>query len=346
MNVGTIQITGDYAQTDNCPATLAANSSCSINVTFTPIASGTRIGALSVSDNAQASPQTVNLTGTGSLAAVPIVVVTPTSLSFSGQPLTTSSASQAVTFTNTGSARLNLGAIQITGDFSPTNNCPATLAANSACTINVTFTPTASGTRSGALTVTDNVQGSPQVVNLTGTGADFSLASSPSSNTVQPGSAANYTLTVSHVGGFFGNAVKLTCSGMPAQTSCSLSPSAVTPGASAASSLLTITSTATVSQVTPKASRGAPIYAVWIQLQTIGLFGVVVVASKSSSRRMRGCVLAILLTMALLFMTSCAGGTGIGPTRQTGTTPGTYTITVTGSSGNLQHSLPVTLIVQ
>jgi hypothetical protein len=346
MNVGTIQITGDYAQTDNCPATLAANSSCSINVTFTPIASGTRIGALSVSDNAQASPQTVNLTGTGSSAAVPIVVVTPTSLSFSGQPLTTSSASQAVTFTNTGSAPSNLGAIQITGDYAQTDNCPATLAANSACTINVTFTPTASGTRSGALTVTDNVQGSPQVVNLTGTGSDFSLASSPSSNTVQPGSAANYTLTVSHVGGFFGNAVKLTCSGMPAQTSCSLSPSAVTPGASAASSTLTITSTATVSQVTPKASRGAPIYAVWIQLQTIGLFGVVVIASKSSSRKMRGCVLAILLTMALLFMTSCAGGTGIGPTRQTGTTPGTYTITVTGSSGNLQHSLPVTLIVQ
>ena len=61
---------------------------------------------------------------------------------------------------------------------------------------------------------------------------------------------------------------------------------------------------------------------------------------------MRGCVLAILLTMALLLMTGCAGGTGIGPTRQTGTTPGTYTITVTGSSGNLQHALPVTLIVQ
>jgi hypothetical protein len=346
MNVGTIQITGDYAQTNNCPATLTVNSSCSINVTFTPIASGTRIGALSVSDDAQASPQIVNLTGTASSAAVPIVVVTPTSLSFSGQPLTTSSASQAMIFTNTGSAPLNLGAIQITGDFSQTNNCPATLAVNSACTINVTFTPTASGTRSGALTVTDNVQGSPQVVNLTGTGADFGLASSPNSDTVQPGSAANYTLTVSHIGGSFGNTVKLTCSGLPAQTSCSLSPSAVTPGASAASSTLTITSTATVSQVAPKASRGAPIYVVWIQLQTIGLFGVVVVASKSSRRKMRGCVLAILLTMALLFMIGCAGGTGIGPTRQTGTTPGTYTITVTGSSGNLQHSLPVTLIVQ
>ncbi|MFZ0200648.1 MAG: choice-of-anchor D domain-containing protein [Candidatus Sulfotelmatobacter sp.] len=346
MNLGTIQVTGDFSQVNNCTATLAANASCTINVTFTPTASGTRSGALSVSDDAQGTPQTVNLTGTGSSAATPIAVVSPASLSFSSQPLTTSSASQAVTLSNPGSAGLNIGAIQVTGDFAQTNNCPATLAANSRCTVNVTFTPTASGARSGTLTVTDNASGSPQVVNLAGTGTDFSLTNSTGADTIQPGSAANYTLTVSHLGGSFGNAVKLTCSGLPAQTSCSLSPTAVTPGASSASSTLTITSTATVSQAVPRSSRSAPIYAVWIQLQTIGLFGFVVIASRRSGRKLRGGILSLLLTASLLFMTGCAGGTGIGPTLHTGTSAGTYTITVTGSSGNLQHSLPVTLVVQ
>ncbi len=346
MNLGAIQVTGDFSQVNNCSTTLTANSSCTINITFTPTASGTRIGTLTVTDNAQGSPQTVNLSGNGSSAAVPIAVVSPASLHFSSQPLTTSSVSQAVTLTNTGSAILNLGAIQITGDFAQTNNCWATLAANSTCTINVTFTPTASGTRTGTLGVTDNASGSPQVVNLTGAGADFNLANSTGADTIQPGSAATYTLTVSAIGGSFGNAVKLTCSGLPAATSCSLSPSAVTPGTSSASSTLTITTAATVSRLAPQLSPSAPIYAVWIQLQAIGLFGVVVVASRRSGRKLRGGILSILLTAALLFMTACAGGTGIGPARQTGTSAGTYTLTVTGSSGNLQHSMPVTLVVQ
>jgi hypothetical protein len=343
LTVSSITASGDFSESDNCNTSVSAAGSCTLSVTFTPTAAGTRLGSISIQDDAAGSPHVINLSGIG---LGPVAALSPGSLTFSAQIMQTSSAAQAVTLTNTGNATMNVGTVQITGDYAQTNNCPATLTANSSCSINVTFTPIASGTRIGALSVSDNAQASPQVVNLTGIGADFGLASSPNSNTVQPGSAANYRLTVSQVGGSFGNAVKLTCSGLPAQTSCSLSPSAVTPGASAASSTLTITSTATVSQVAPKASRVAPIYAIWIQLQAIGLFGVVVVASKNSRRKMRGCVLAILLTMALLFMIGCAGGTGIGPTRQTGTTPGTYTITVTGSSGTLQHSLPVTLIVQ
>ena len=200
LGITSIQVTGDFAQVNNCPSTLTASSSCTINVTFTPTAFGTRTGTLAVSDNAQGSPQTANLTGSGPAPPAPVVAFAPANLAFSAQPVKTSSPAQAVTLSNTGNATLNLSAIQITGDFAQANNCPSTLAANSSCTINVTFTPTASGARTGSLTVSDNAQGSPQVVNITGAGADFNLAGSPNSDTVQPGSAASYKLTVSSIG--------------------------------------------------------------------------------------------------------------------------------------------------
>src|SRR5206468_3989059 len=56
---------GDFAQTNNCGSSLAAGASCSINVTFTPAAVGTRTATLQVSDSAANSPQTASLTGTG-----------------------------------------------------------------------------------------------------------------------------------------------------------------------------------------------------------------------------------------------------------------------------------------
>src|SRR5207302_1581405 len=156
------------------PATLAAGGNCTINVTFTPTALGARTGTLSLTDNAGGSPQIMTLSGNGT---APGVGLAPTSLGFGNQPLATTSTPITVTLTNTTTtATLSLhdalpiyfAATSTGASACPTS--PATLAAGANCTINVTFTPTASGARTGTLSLADNAGGSPQIMTLSGNG--------------------------------------------------------------------------------------------------------------------------------------------------------------------------------
>src|SRR5438093_732263 len=148
------------------PATLPAGANCTINVTFTPTASGARTGTLSLTDNAGGSPQIMTMSGHGKATRGRLA---STSLGFGNQLLATTSAPMTVTLTNTGSAALTITSLPPPGDSpfpyttlfrSPTS--PATLPAGANCTINVTFTPTASGARTGTLSLADNAGGSPQ----------------------------------------------------------------------------------------------------------------------------------------------------------------------------------------
>jgi hypothetical protein len=161
-----IGIEGDYAQSNTCGTSLAAHAVCSVTVTFTPTAPGTRSGSLTLTDSASTSPQAASLKGKGTQP----VTLSATVLTFGNQNVGTVSSSKVVVLTNWQSVPLNISAIAISGDFGQSNNCGASLPAGGTCTISFTFSPTATGTRSGTFTVTDDAANSPQTVSLSGTG--------------------------------------------------------------------------------------------------------------------------------------------------------------------------------
>lgn len=118
---------------------------------------------------------TLGVPAPGAAAAAPAVTFTPTSLTFGARVIGTTSAPQSVTVANTGNASLfiNSAAVPNTLDFTVVNDgCSGlTLAPGTSCSMSITFSPTASGTRSAALTVTDNALGSPQTAPITGGGS-------------------------------------------------------------------------------------------------------------------------------------------------------------------------------
>jgi len=163
-----ISTTGDFqVSATTCGTSLAARSSCTISVAFTPTAAGTRTGTLSVTDSASVNPETSNLEGIGFVPAT----LNPPSHTYATRAVGTTSPPIAFTLINRQSTALGDIAISTTGDFQVSAaTCGTSLAARGSCTISVTFTPTAAGTRTGALSVTDSAANSPQTVNLTGMG--------------------------------------------------------------------------------------------------------------------------------------------------------------------------------
>jgi hypothetical protein len=180
MTVSAVALAGvdaaDYVITANgCTAALAINASCNVAVAFKPTATGTRTAALQFTDTAAGSPHSVALSGTGATPpTAPAVSLSPASVAFGSQNTGTSSAAQDVTLTNSGTAPLNITSVAVTGvdatDYAQTNTCPAALVSGGTCAISVTFSPTATGTRSAAVTIVDDAAGSPHSVALTGTG--------------------------------------------------------------------------------------------------------------------------------------------------------------------------------
>ena len=107
------------------------------------------------------------------------VVLSAPSLAFGNEYVGVQSAGQSITVMNSGRQPLTISSIGFSGaqsgDFSQTNKCSNSVTPGATCSVNVSFTPTGTGSRGANLSISDNASGSPQTVALSGTGVATSL---------------------------------------------------------------------------------------------------------------------------------------------------------------------------
>jgi hypothetical protein len=348
LTVSNVTGSGDFSVQDNCTSVAAAGGTCAIQVTFTPTTTGTRTGAVTITDNSAGSPHTVAVNGMG---FVPSLTVAPTSLNFAAQSVGSTSAAQAVVVTDPNPLNVAITHIDVAGDFAETNNCGTGLGGiggSPTCSIMVTFAPTASGARTGTLTLTDSASDSPQVVQLSGGGTTgFAVAASAPTATVAAGSTAMYSVEATAGVGFSGT-VNFTCTGAPAAASCTVTPTSVMlTGGTPANVAVAVSTTATSSAL----RRQKTIFSAAAGLGKFGLmYGAVMlglILVPASIGGMRKAAALVLLAGIGLLLTAAMGCGGGSTTRgATGTPSGAYTIVVTATSGSTTQSTSLMLTVK
>lgn len=176
LNTGNLTLPSNGSVTYKVSGTLDPAATCASTLTDTASADFASTQSFLDPDESNNSA-TLNSTVTCATS----LVVNPASLTFTPQQVNTPSAARAVTLTAGSNGSSTITGISVSGDYSQTNNCPATLAAGQTCTINVVFTPSASGSRNGSLTIQSNPTAT-SVVTLTGTG----VTSAPSTSSFTP----------------------------------------------------------------------------------------------------------------------------------------------------------------
>lgn len=334
-----LQISDSFSVTQNtCGADLVAGSSCTLSVVFSPQTSGAFSGALQIQPSAFKIGAVVALSGTSGTAAG--IQISPASVTFPTTSVGQTSAVTTVTVTNTGTlGNVSNLALAASAGFQLTNStCGSALAAQASCAVGVAFMPTAAGPQTGTMTATTGATSASATATLTGTGYDFTLAASGStSQSVVAGQTASFLLVVTPLGGVPGS-FSYTCGTPPANMTCSFNPGSLSLGAGVTGNVTVQIAVAQSAGMGTKPKPGRP----------FAPLALAVVLLPLVFRRTRRSVLpVVLLGLAALALSSCSGS---GFNRSTGSSggssgaPGSIPVTVT--SGNIQHSISLTVTVE
>ena len=195
----------------------------------------------------------------------------------------------------------------------------------------------------GSCTVTMN---GDQTVSANFVAPTFSLSGSlPTPNILPPGQTATSTITLASVNGF-NSAVNFTCAVQPTPAlapTCSMNPASATPAANGrVNSTLKIGTTPSSRSATRGTSSG--FYALWLPIGGLAWAGMSLARTKR--RQLLGLLCCCILMTELILLTACGSSSSPSEPGSSGTPPGNYTVTVTGSSGATQNSTSVTFTVQ
>jgi Beta-propeller repeat len=309
-----------------CTASIAAGTTCTLGVTFTPTVNGAESATLTVVTPLETTA--VALSGTGSNTSAALTP-SPTTLTFTGTLIGDTSAAQTVTFTNNTGGAFSVGTATASAGFGiGSDTCSgANLAVAATCTIGVTLAPpagTAVGAITGSLSVPGSSEGSSAAsVTLNGTVWDFSLTV-PATATVPKNGSNTFPAAINGLGGFPGT-VNVTCAtGNSAVATCSVSPTSGTSGQSVTVTVLNGSGSA--GMVLPITTPSMPTKQV--VFAGIALMLLCLVPMTRQRRTQLGLVAAMLV---FTVVAGCSGSTH----------PKSTTLTIAGTSGDITHSYTV-----
>jgi trimeric autotransporter adhesin len=360
-NTGTLPLhitqassTGEFNVSNNCPASVAVDATCTLAVSFAPVSQTHNPGTLQVTSDAANPLTSVSLTGNAGYSKA---YFSQSSLSFPATVMLSTSATLYASLSNQGNLPLNISKISTTGDFQIVSNpCTSQLPMYYGCAIVLSFTPRGVGMRTGSLVVQSDDAIHPTLsLPLSGTGNAFLIALSrptrptrgqPATADIQltPGSSQAVAFDVTSTGPI-PDAVTISCSGLPDGVTCTPTPASVQFNDAETQSVALIFTAAPVER-----ARLAPHWLLWAITLFLPL-GACATLKRKTSRQS----LMLLLCVALSVTLSCGTPAQLAQSQpETPSSPSTpnspttptatyYTVTVTAQAGSLQKSMQLSL---
>jgi hypothetical protein len=342
---------GDFNMNNACSGAYAANNSCTISMTFTPLAAGQRSATITIADDAQNSPQVVQVNGTANPGqpTTPLVTLSAQSVGFGSVTQGTSGAAQNITVSNSGGAALHISSVALGGtspaDYILANGCTASpYAVNATCTLGVTFAPLSTGTRAATITITDDAPNSPQTITLTGTAnAAVSIGVAPGGSTaasVSAGQTGQYNLQITPGAGFSGTA-SLACSGAPQAATCQIPASVQVTNGSPAVFTVSVSTTGSNAAIPSFERLGIsrrPFTPFFLTLAGALLFALLPQFARFTERKFAPRVALVFASAVFLTVAGCGGGSAVQqvtpPPPQLVTPAGSYALTITPTANS------------